>query len=375
MKNIFILHFYILFLTANTTTAQTSSQSGTVLPVSSVTTNTTTATSPAKSTTIPIKTKVYEYTPYCVDDIYNDAVLMTPELKSKRLDLIKNKLIKAKDSENNLEIKSTLKIYLDELYKQKKFKDLVAAYNEYQMSLDDEYKVYGSTLIEMSKNNFNAANKILNAYIEKNPKSIILLEKFYDVLMQQKNYIEAHLTLDDLSKINSKKDYLEELCKTATAQSEHADVRRYCLKLKTKYPKNEKASIYLGISERDQENHKKAIDYFIEATKINATEFAYTCLGETYTLNKQTDLAINAFNESLKLAPESKRAQLGLALSYIEKKQYDKALPHFEKACELGEKPLKEFTTILKTLKDTKNVLHENYFLLVQNCQRTKPQN
>lgn len=90
-------------------------------------------------------------------------------------------------------------------------------------------------------------------------------------------------------------------------------------------------------TQEDEEKLDLAIKNLTKAIIHNAKFVqAYTTLGNAYLMKGLIDEAIKANLEAVKIQPEFPIAHNNLAVAYLEKKEYDKALFHCDKAQSLG---------------------------------------
>ena len=84
---------------------------------------------------------------------------------------------------------------------------------------------------------------------------------------------------------------------------------------------------YLGLFKLDENNFTKAIDYFLQAQKLDDknAEYVYN-LASAYFLNGWFDESLKYFNQSICLEPDNINYHYSLAYLYYQKKLYDKAL-------------------------------------------------
>lgn len=127
------------------------------------------------------------------------------------------------------------------------------------------------------------------------------------------------------------------------------DLERYmidnCKSLKSKmssnekqaqnsYSQNPKAKDFYnkGLEAAENENHKKAIDYFEKALKEDPEfAFAWDNIGLSYRKLGNYDKAIESYNKSLEIEPEGTMPLQNIAIAYQYKKEYPKAIAAFEK--------------------------------------------
>lgn len=316
--------------------------------------------------------KNYEYSSICLSESPVSFDL-SENIKNKRLQLLEDKLKIAKAKEDKELISEVIFKTVEEYLKQgKEFKAENFLKNENPSQLSESKQIVLKGKILIAKNLYKEAKKNTLDYLEKKPKDIPALEFLITVNVALKNYPEAILTAEDLVKFNPKKSYLEELCRLSALNADHTQVSHYCSQLKKIEPTNYLAPIYMGISARDEENYPVATQFFKQSLKIKQSEFAQTCLAESYQLNNEFEKSIEAYLEALKIDERSVRAMKGLASVYLKKQNYDEALIMYRKACSINSDTKIE---ILKTAADLKNkkMGHADaFFLQAQKCIETK---
>lgn len=317
---------------------------------------------------VPVK-KYYEFKSICVKEEEISPPL-SATVKEKRLALIQNKLEKATAAKNTEQIQQIKALLIREYMKQDHFTKAQELFLREGIQLSETDRMLIATDIDLYKDLPKLAKNNLNKYLETHPKDYLSLEKLADVYIVLGYYSDAMMAYEDLQKLNPRKSYAENLCQSATLNADHANVSKYCHQLQTKDPKNIKADIYIGISFRDQEKYKEAIKSFEKSLKIKPTEYASTCLAESFYLNKEFAKAIEQFEASVKIKPESKRARLGLANTYIKQNLFKEALEQFKESCRLGLQPLIEMSAAANTLKNQKSDLANLYFDEMQKCKK-----
>lgn len=313
-----------------------------------------------------------EYVSYCLEDEFNDYVMLPEDKKEKRLTLIKDKLQQAVTNKNDKQISLIVPLLLEEYFKRKDYTKAEEYFKEYQLKLSESDRVSFSAAIDSYRGKYKTAQSNIENYLEKNPKDISVLERLGTLQTLQKYYTEAVSTYQDLAKLNPKKSYLELLCYNSMLHSDHEGTYSFCQKLKKEQPENFKADIYIGISNRDKVEFAASVKNFDASLKIKPTEYAYTCKGETLFLKKDFEQAVESFAKAIEIAPKSARAHLGMALAQTELKKYEDALKQFELTCENGKKPMTDLASVMKTLKETKSPLEEKYFQVIRKCQQIR---
>ncbi len=317
---------------------------------------------------VPIK-KYYEFKSICVQD-EEVQPSYSAHVKSKRLELIQSKLEKAVTAKNTEQIQQIKSLLIREYIKQKNYSKAEELFLRDSIHLNETDRMLIATDIDLYKQLPKLAKNNLNKYLETHQKDILALEKLAEVYIILGYFTDAVLAYEDLEKMNSKKNYSEFLCQSVTLNADHANVTKYCHQLQKKDPKNNMADIYIGISQRDQEKYKEAIKSFEKSLKLKPTEYASTCLAESYYLNKEYMKAIEQFKVSVEIKPESKRARLGLANTYLKQNLFQEALEQFKESCKRGLQPLIEMSAAANALRSQKSDLANLYFDEMQKCKK-----
>lgn len=199
---------------------------------------------------------------------------------------------------------------------------------------------------------------------------VMILTEYSRVYRKLNNLFEAKSALQDAMKIDKKNPnkYLLDLCVLETEDSNHSEVDVLCNKVMKAFPKDTLGYIYLGISLRERLNYKEAQRLFERATQVEKNEFAYTCLGEVYYLQKNYGKAVEAFKSAAAAEPRSGRAQLGTAQSLYQILRYAEALPYYIKACQLDRSSSPSFREALKPLEAAKMKISTDYYNGLQQC-------
>jgi tetratricopeptide (TPR) repeat protein len=203
---------------------------------------------------------------------------------------------------------------------------------------------------------------------------IPMLIEFSKSYRKLENYFEAKTALQDAMKLDNKSgnQFLLDICILDTEDSDHAAVELDCGKIVRQNPKDYLALIYLGISHRERENYKEAQKYFEKSAQIQKSEFAMSCLGELFYLQKNLGKAIEAFKAAAAIEPRSGRAQMGAAKSLYEMLRYDEALPYFINACKLDRAATVKLREALQPLEAAKNKAANAYYQGAQQCMSSK---
>lgn len=309
--------------------------------------------------------KYYEFKSICEKDEVSIAQL-SDNIKKKRIELLKNKI---ESSGSDTEILSLKKLLIKEYIKQNLTKTAEDYLNTQGHKLTEVEQINLSADIDIQKKLYRQAKANLNKYLEAHPKDIESLEKLAEIYNHIGNYTDAKNIYDDLIKLNPKKNYDDYLCQNAALNADHFSTMINCEKVIKSNSKNYYADIYKGISFRNKELYAEAIKHFEKSYTLQKNEFASTCLGEAYFLIKNYEKSSLAYEESIKIKPDSKRAHLGLANALAKRNLHKDALEQYKSSCLLGLKPLTEMTEIANALKIQKNNLANLYFDQIQNCR------
>jgi tetratricopeptide (TPR) repeat protein len=339
------------------------------IPASSSTpTSSPTLAAPTSNDATPAK-KYYEFKSICVRD-EQIPVVLSANVKEKRLALIQTKLEKAQTAKNKELTQQIKALQIREYFKQENYVKAEELFLRESINLTETDRMLIATDIDLRKQLPKLAKNNLNKYLETHRSDVLVLEKLAEVYITLGYYTDAVMAYEDLQKMNPKKSYTEALCQTATFNADHSNITLYCHQLQKKQPDNNLADIYLGISYRDQEKYKEAIKSFEKSMKGKPTEFASSCLAESYYLNKEFEKAIVQFETSVKISPSSRRARLGLANTYLKQNLFKEALEQFKESCKLGLLPLIEMSAAANTLRTQKSDLANLYFDEMQKCKK-----
>lgn len=223
-------------------------------------------------------------------------------------------------------------------------------------------------LIEEGK--YRDAVVMLDGVPDENKNDLLVLVEYSRAYRKMNNLFEAKSALQDAMKQDKKNanKYLLDLCILETEDSNHAEVDRVCPRVTKAFPKDNLSLIYMGISQRERMNYKEAQKLFERSTQIEKNEFALTCLGEVFFLQKNFGKAIEAFKVSGATEPKSGRAQLGAAQSLYQMLRYDEALPYYIKACQLDKSSASFFREAQQPLEAAKLKVSTAYYNGIQQC-------
>lgn len=204
--------------------------------------------------------------------------------------------------------------------------------------------------------------------------NLLLLVEYSRAYRKLNNLFEARSALQDAMKIDKKNPdkYLLDICIMETEDSNHGEVDRVCPKVTKAFPKDYMSLIYMGISLRERLNYKEAQKQFERSAQIEKNEFALSCLGEVFYLQKNFGKAIEAFKAATAIEPKSSRAQLGAAQSLYQLLRYDEALPYYIKACQLDKTSSTRFREAHQPLEAAKMKVSTAYYNGLQQCGGTR---
>ena len=305
--------------------------------------------------------KYEEYQSICRSNEY-DIIYFLPEvIKEKRLQLIQEK-IKKDPTLIKLQLR-LLKEYIEQR-KVKESEDLLRQLKELKIS-ESEIKIAAAAVSYLKKER-KKAKTLLNEVLTEQPKNQEALIWLAEIYKTENNYFESSSIYYDLIK-ESKVGVEEDLCEATTLDARYADAEPICTKgLRLK--KSPFFDIYLGIASREKQNLKEAANYFSASLAIKETEMADTCSAEIFYMQKKWTAAQDMFLKALKISPKSIRAMTGLAWSYFNDKDRDKALDYFKEACHLDKKQGLEMRKAAKVLIDEKSDLSSKYLDQLQRC-------
>lgn len=288
--------------------------------------------------------KYEEYQSICRTNDFDLTFYLSSELKNKRINLLKEKIKTGKD-----EVKLRLRL-LKELIDQRKPEEANQIYGEIKaQKLSSNENSFADGYLDFMNKKWKSAQTHLEKIAASEPKNTEALKLLAETYKEQKNFFEAAQVYHDLNKLHSG-GYYDQLCPTLILDSHHADGEKACQKAILEKPKDPYPLIYLGISSREKEKTKDAINYFNRSIEVKKTEMALTCIGEIYYIENKFTQAIDYFNQSVAHAPHSSRALVGLAWSQLKNKNVDEALASFKKMCALDRKLVIEMRKAYKVL-------------------------
>lgn len=217
---------------------------------------------------------------------------------------------------------------------------------------------------------YRDAISMLDTVTDEGKNDLLVLAEYSRAYRYIGNLFEAKSALQDAMKIDKKQanKYLLDLCILEVEDSNHGEVDIVCPKVIKAFPKDFLALVYLGISQRERLNYKDAQKQFERSAKIEKNEFALSCLGEVFYLQKNYGKAIEAFKSATAVEPKSGRAQLGAAQSLYQLLRYEEALPFFIKACQLDKSSVNRFREAHQPLEAAKMKASTAYYKGMLQC-------
>lgn len=330
-----------------------------------------TPTPPVVPSTIPSEAPVVEpggakyeeYQSICRTNDYDLVTGYSDELKDKRIKLLKDKIIVAEKNSVKTELR-LIKEYIDQ-NKNAEFKSMAAELKTRKLStFDNEFL---NALIAFSDNKLNSARTILSKLLVDNEENVEVLKLLAEIYVAEENYFEASAAYEDLNKL-TKNSYLIQHCQTIVLNSLNADGEKFCLQAATQNPKNPFPMIFVGISQRERGDLRRAVLSFKKALALKPTEMGHTCLAEAYFIKQDFNLAIEQFKKSIELNSYSERAVLGLAWSYLKQKNYTESADVFKSACKMNGKNLVEIKKAFKELNSEKIPEAKKWMRLIETC-------
>lgn len=224
--------------------------------------------------------------------------------------------------------------------------------------------------ILMADKKYRDAIAILDSVPDEGRNDLLVLAEYSRAYRKIGNLFEAKSALQDAMKYDKKNanKYLLDLCILEVEDSNHGEVDVVCPRVIKAFPKDYLAYVYLGISLRERLNYKDAQKQFEKSSHIEKNEFAYSCLGEVFYLQKNYGKAVEAFKSATIAEPKSGRAQLGTAQSLYQLLRYEEALPYFVKACQLDKSSATRFREAQQPLESAKLKVSTAYYNGIQQC-------
>lgn len=171
------------------------------------------------------------------------------------------------------------------------------------------------------------------------------------------NRYEIRLTIQDLIKINGEKpEYILELCRINTLDGFHDLAVKYCKEGIRKSPEAPENYLFLAYLDKTLGNINslvRLLKYSIK--KFPQVDFVITSYGITLFEQKDFGSAEKYFKKAIELNSESFDAQIGLALSGFESKDYDVSAQAYKKAC-----AIEPYKTVRELKKSTNSLRHNS---------------
>ena len=101
-------------------------------------------------------------------------------------------------------------------------------------------------------------------------------------------------------------------------------------------PKNVTAHLFLGLTHANIGELDLAIKHLSEASKIDSSYASFYYLGLVYAAKNEPEKSIEAFDQALRVSPDSSMAEYQKGLVYTSQESYDKAAKSYQRALELN---------------------------------------
>lgn len=314
------------------------------------------------TTSVPVSGKYYEYQSYCRSPLEFKSLLSDSEFQMA-LEPFKT-TFNAKKTFANFE--PMVDFLINEGHT-KEARSLVIE-NKTLLTVPQDKALQARILTADRK--YRDAVAILDTVTDDGKNDLMVLTEYSRVYRKIGNLFEAKSALQDAMKLDKKNvnKYLLDLCILETEDSNHGEVDIVCPRVIKAFPKDNLALIYLGISQRERLNYKDAQKQFEKSAQFEKNEFALTCLGEVFYLQKNYGKAIESFKAATVVEPKSGRAQLGAAQSLYQLLRYEEALPYFIKACQLDKSSAVRFREAQAPLEAAKMKASTAYYQGIQQC-------
>lgn len=168
------------------------------------------------------------------------------------------------------------------------------------------------------------------------------LRPAYDGLLKayesSKNFYELRILLGDMIKRFGKTtELMSHLCRRNTIDGFFVNARKLCREAITIDAKKPDNYIYLALIENNEGNLKKADSLLKKVTaKFTDSEFAQSNYADFLIQQKNLPGAQGYYKSAAKADSKSFRAQIGLAKTSFELKQYEMALEAYKEACSIN---------------------------------------
>ena len=309
--------------------------------------------------------KYQEYQSLCRLNEYDIIKFYPPEIKKRRIALLKEKIAGAGDGAVKLKFR-LIKEYIDQ-DEAALIKPVVDSLKKEKLSISDN--AYLNSMVFFAERNYPAAIELLNQMLTEDKKNAEVLQFLAEVYMLVENYYEASTIFEDLNKISGN-SYLVQLCETSVLNSLNAEAEKICLDASSKFPENPFAVIYKGISHREREESRRAIFAFQKSVGIKPTEMGYVCLAEAFFMKGSLAEAAENFQNALNVVSKSVRAMLGLAWTNLKLRNYPGSISAFKKACLVNSKYEAEIRKAVKQLADNKSTEIKLFMNAAESCGR-----
>lgn len=316
----------------------------------------------APAGTVSATGKYYEYLSYCRLPLEFKNPLPDADFAAA--------LEPFKTTFNNKKTFLNLEAMVDFLISETRTKDARAAVIENKSVLTPAQDKALQARVLIADRKYRDAIVMLDSITDEDKNDLLVLVEYSRAYRKLNNLFEAKSALQDAMKIDRKNPnkYLLDLCIMETEDSNHGEVDVVCPRVTKVFPKDYLSLIYLGISLRERMNYKDAQKQFERSAQIEKSEFALTCLGEVFYLQKNFGKAIEAFKAATAIEPKSGRAQLGAAQSLYQLLRYDEALPYYIKACQLDRTSSTRFREAHQPLEAAKMKVSTAYYNGIQQC-------
>lgn len=158
-----------------------------------------------------------------------------------------------------------------------------------------------------------------------------------DIYIKRNLFHEARpLLVDMVRKFGEQPSFLNTQCRLYAEGGFLKEAIETCRKAISEDVDHAQNHVFLAQAYMDQDNRSAAENIFrTAARRFTNSEFVQWRAGEFYFNEKNFPTAARYLTEAVKADPESGRSRLGLALALFSSNEYEKALPHFIKACSL----------------------------------------
>jgi tetratricopeptide (TPR) repeat protein len=130
-------------------------------------------------------------------------------------------------------------------------------------------------------------------------------------------------------------NYIAEGNQLANKKQYKEAIEQYQKALKAN-PKNNRATLLISLCYAESGDLDKGLSYAQLASKNDPSYISFYNLGLIYSARKESDKALEAFDQALTINPKSFTAEYQKGLVYTNLKKYDQAIPFFQKALTLN---------------------------------------